>query len=43
MVSAENAIVVITLVLIVPDKILWKDSYYDTFVRGVIHLITFDY
>ena len=29
-------------VLIVRDKILWWDSYYDTFVCGVIRLITFD-
>ena len=36
MVSAENAIVLSIKVIILRDKILWQDSYYDTFVRGVI-------
>ena len=35
--SVENEIVINIMVLIVQDMILCKDSYYDTFVRGVIH------
>ena len=41
-VSGTNIISISTMVLIVLDKILWWDSYYDTLVRGVIRLITFD-
>ena len=39
-ISGTNIISISTMILIVRYKILWQDSYYDTFVRGVIRRIT---